>query len=147
MPGILCAVRGGPASQPTIHKAITLAQENRQPIYFLYVVNLDFLEHTAMSRTHTITKELRQMGEFILLTAQVQAQTEGVVADSFVREGNVGEEIIRLCQETQADYVVLGSPKGEHEDNTFTRERLRRFAQLIEKTSGAKTILAEENNK
>ena len=43
MPGILCAVRGGPASQPTIAKAIALAQETGLPLYFLYVVNLDFL--------------------------------------------------------------------------------------------------------
>jgi nucleotide-binding universal stress UspA family protein len=145
MPGIVCAVRGGPASQPTIHRAITLAQESSTQILFLYVVNLDFLERTASSRTHTISKELRQMGEFILLTAQVQAQKQGIVAEGVVREGNVGEEIIRLCQETQADYVVLGSPKGEHEDNAFTRERLDLFIQLIEKTSGAKVILASEN--
>jgi nucleotide-binding universal stress UspA family protein len=81
MPGIICAVRGGPASQPTIHRAITLAQEVGQPIHFLYVVNLDFLEHTATSRTHVISRELRHMGDFILLTAQVQAQNLGVEAD------------------------------------------------------------------
>jgi nucleotide-binding universal stress UspA family protein len=144
MPGIVCAVRGGPASQPTIHKAIALAQETRHKINFLYVVNLDFLERTASSRTHTISKELRQMGEFILLTAQVQAQRQGVDADGVILEGNVGEEIIRLCQDTQADYVVLGSPKGEHEDNAFTRERLNKFVRLIESTSGAKVILVEE---
>lgn len=142
MPGIVCAIRGGPASQPTIHKAISLAQETDHKIHFLYVVNLDFLERTASSRTHTISKELRQMGEFILLTAQVQAQRHGVDADGIIHEGNVGEEIIRVCQETQADYVVLGNPKGEHEDNTFTRERLNKFVQHIEKTSGAKVVLA-----
>ena len=84
MSGIVCAVRGGPASQPTIHKAILLAQETGQKIHYLYVVNLDFLERTASSRTHTITKELRQMGEFILLTAQVQAQSQGVDADGAI---------------------------------------------------------------
>ncbi|KPJ88368.1 MAG: hypothetical protein AMJ53_16945 [Gammaproteobacteria bacterium SG8_11] len=143
MPGIICAVRGGPSSQPTIHRAITLAQEVGQPIHFLYVVNLDFLERTATSRTHTITKELRQMGDFILLTVQAQAQSQGVVADGSIREGNVSEEIIHLCQETKADYIVLGSPEGDREDNAFTQEHLNQFAQLIEDTSGAKAILVE----
>lgn len=144
MPGIICAVRGGPASQPTIHKAIELAEKTGQTILFLYVVNLDFLERTASSRTHTISKELRQMGNFILLTAQVQAESKGIVSDGIIREGNVGEEIIRVCQETQADYIILGRPQGEHEDNAFTRERINKFARLIETTSGAKIILAEE---
>ena len=78
MSGIVCAVRGGPASQPTIHRAILLAKETGQKIHYLYVVNLDFLERTASSRTHTISKELRHMGEFILLTAQIEAQNQGV---------------------------------------------------------------------
>lgn len=145
MSGIICAVRGGPASQPTIQRAIELAQEVNQTIHFLYVVNLDFLERTARSRTHTISKELRHMGEFILLTAQVQAQSQGVEADGVIREGIVGEEIINLCQEIQAEYVVLGRPKGDTEDNAFTRERLNKFARLIKETSGAQTILAEGN--
>ena len=145
MSGIVCAIRGGPTSQPTIQRAITLAQEVDQQIHFLYVVNLDFLGHTATSRTHLISKELSQMGEFILLTAQVQAQNQGAAADGAIREGNIGEEIIRFCQETEADYIVLGNPKGEHEDNTFTTERLNKFVLLIEEASGAKAVLAGEN--
>ena len=85
MPGIVCAIRGGPASKPTIIRALTLAQEN------------------------------------------------------------VSDEIIQLCQETQADYVILGNPKGEPETNAFTRERLNTFAQHIEEASGAKAILVEED--
>ena len=51
MPGIVCAVRGGPASQPTIEKAIALALETGLPLCFLYVVNLDFLSQTPTSRS------------------------------------------------------------------------------------------------
>ena len=32
MPGIICAVRGGPDSQPTIVKAIALAKEESLPV-------------------------------------------------------------------------------------------------------------------
>jgi nucleotide-binding universal stress UspA family protein len=145
MPGIVCAIRGGPGSQPTIQKALTLAEETGQKIHFLYVVNLDFLERTASSRTHTISRELRQMGDFILLTAQDQANSLGFTADGIIREGSVGEEIIRLCQEIQADYIVLGSPKDDHEHNAFTRERLDQFARHIEDTSGAQVVLVNED--
>ena len=144
MPKIVCAIRGGPASTPTILRSIKLAQETGHKILYLYVVNLDFLDRTSSSRTHTIRKELRQMGEFILLAAQVQAQGQGVEAEGVIREGNVRDEIIQLCQEIQAEYVVLGNPKGEPEDNAFTRERLNRFAQSIELSSGAKAILAAD---
>jgi len=144
MSGIVCAIRGGPASQPTIFKAISLAQETGLPVYYLYIVNIDFLERTASSRTHTIIKELRQMGEFILLTAQTQAQDQGIVAEGVVRDGNVGDEIIRFCQEIQADYIVLGRPQGEREDNVFTSERMHKFRQQIEQMSGSKAVFAEE---
>lgn len=140
MAGIVCAIRGGPASQPTIFKAISLAKETGQQLYFLYVVNLDFLERTASSRTHTILAEMRQMGEFILLTAQTQAEAQNVVAKGIVRDGNVAQEIVRLCKEINADYVVLGRPKHEGEDNVFTLEKLKSFGRMIEVESGAKAV-------
>ncbi|MCB0240075.1 MAG: hypothetical protein KDH08_15830, partial [Anaerolineae bacterium] len=77
MSGIVCAVRGGPASQPTVSRSIALAAETGLPLYFLYVVNLEFLDHTASSRTHTISKEMAEMGEFILMAAQAKAEAQG----------------------------------------------------------------------
>jgi nucleotide-binding universal stress UspA family protein len=141
MSGVVCAIRGGPASQPTIEKAISLAKEYLLPLYFLYVVNLDFLERTASSRVHLISKEMHQMGDFILLSAQEKAQKEGVVSEGIVRDGNVSEEIVGLCRELKADYVVLGRPKGEDDEaNVFTNERLWILANLVEGASGAKAV-------
>lgn len=140
MSGIICAIRGGPASQPTIRKAISLAKETNLKLSLLYVINLDFLERTASSRTHTIMLEMRQMGEFILLSAQSQAESQGVEAECVVRDGNVIAEIIRFSKEIEADYVVLGHPKLEGEENVFTIEKLKKFAQSIEEKSGAKAI-------
>lgn len=34
MPGIVCAIRGGPSSQPTIATYIKLASETGETIYF-----------------------------------------------------------------------------------------------------------------
>lgn len=144
MSGIVCAIRGGPASRPTIEKAIQLAVETELPLYFLYVVNLDFLSHTSSSRTHLISKELTEMGEFILLTAQSKAQAKGIDANGIVHKGNVRDEIVNLCQEMMADYVVLGKPKVQPgKENVFTEDRMDRFAERIAEESGAEIILAE----
>jgi len=143
MSGIVCAIRGGPHSQPTISQAIKSARQYQIPVHFLYVVNLDFLEHTEQSRTHVIEQEMRSMGEFICLKAQIEARREGVQANIVVREGNVTEEIIAVCQEVKAEYVILGRPKDEHEDNLFNLERLEKFKQMLETKSGVTVIYSQ----
>jgi nucleotide-binding universal stress UspA family protein len=143
MSGIICAIRGGPDSRVTIGKAIELAQATGLPLYFLYVVNLDFLAHTSSTRMHTISKEMRQMGEFILLTAQTTASTQGITAEGVVRQGNVGEEIVDLCHQLAADYLILGRPRFQEEENVFDRERLQQFMEQTEKQTGARVILPE----
>lgn len=146
MSGIVCAIRGGPHSQPTIDKAISLADEKGLTLYFLYIVNLDFLAHTLSTRTRTINQEMEQMGEFILLAAQRRAAGQGVTAETVVRHGSVGEEIVKLCKELSADYLVLGRPQlDEEEANVFTAARLRMFVDLVKAESGTEVILLEEN--
>lgn len=49
MSGIVCAIRGGPFSRPTIDKAIALSRESGQQVHFLYVINLDFLSNALHS--------------------------------------------------------------------------------------------------
>ncbi len=148
MSGIVCAIRGGPHSQPTIDKAISMAGETGLTLYFLYIVNLDFLAHTLSTRTHTINQEMELMGEFILLAAQRKAADEGVTAETVVRHGSVGKEIVKLCQEKSADYLVLGRPQlDEEEANVFTDARLRMFVELVEKQSGAEVILLGEDER
>jgi len=141
MSGIICAVRGGPDSQSTIDKAISLALEVNLPLHFFYVVNLDFLSHTQSSKTHTISHQLHQMGEFILLTAQERAAARGVQAETAIRQGSVREEIINFAHELEADYLVLGLPVGEAEKNVFLSERIREFGESIEQESGATVVL------
>jgi len=144
MSGIVCAIRGGPDSQQTIARAIGLARETGLPLFFLYVVNLDFLAHTSSSRVHTISQEMHQMGEFILLSAQSKAAAQGVDAEGVVRQGNVGQEIVEMCHEIDADYVVLGLPRVQHEESVFTRELLQDFIRETEEKTGAQAVLPEE---
>ncbi|MFQ5435825.1 MAG: universal stress protein, partial [Anaerolineae bacterium] len=145
MSGIVCAIRGGPASQPTIFQAIDLAREKSLPLYFVYIVDIEFLRHTSHVRSHTILAEMRQMGEFILLTAQTKAEAQGVMAQGVVREGVVSEQIVQLCREKAAGFVIMGRP-AETETDVFTAERLLQFGQKIEQETGAAMIFAEETN-
>lgn len=143
MAGIVCAVRGGPHSQLTISRAIDLARETDLPLHFLYVVNLDFLAHATSSRVRTIWEEMRQMGEFILLVAQSKALAEGVAAETLVRQGDVGEEIVHLCRGLAANYLVMGLPQIEQEESLFTHQRLQAFIQDAEERTGAKVVLPD----
>jgi nucleotide-binding universal stress UspA family protein len=142
MSGVVCAIRGGPNSQPTIDLAISLAKEKNLPLYFLYVVNLDFLSWTEISRIRIISKEMDQMGEFILIAACDAAARKGISAEGIVRHGNVREEIISLSQERNVDYIILGHPRGEGEEDVFTAERMREFSKQLERESGAEVVLA-----
>jgi myo-inositol catabolism protein IolC len=144
MPGILCAIRGGPSSQPTISKSIQLAQDTGEIIYFLYVVNLDFLTHSSSSKTNHISQEISEMGEFILLSAQEQASKEGVDSEGIIREGRVVDEIINYCQEQNPLYVILGRPVEEGENNLLSLERLQAFADRIKEVCQAQVIFSQE---
>ncbi|MBN1660487.1 MAG: universal stress protein [Anaerolineae bacterium] len=142
MSGIVAAIRGGPDSKSTIDTAINLAKDKELPLYFLYVVNLDFLARTSSTRVQTISHEMHQMGEFILLTAQAEAALKGVAAQGIVRHGDVGTEIVNLAREIGADYLVLGQPGQQQEQSLFTHDLLRQFIVRFEEQTGAHVILA-----
>jgi nucleotide-binding universal stress UspA family protein len=144
MSGIVCAVRGGPGSHPTIQRAINLAEEKSLPVYFLYVINLDFLAHTSSGRTKIVKEEMQKLGEFILLRARKEAEARGVQVEDITREGKVRQEIIKLCKERQADYAVLGHQSSDAEKNVFSQQQFRQFISQIEKESQAQVIVTEE---
>lgn len=144
MSGILCAIRGGPSSHPTIATSVQLAHETGETIYFLYVVNLDFLAHSSSSKTNHISQELHEMGEFILLSAQEQAAETNTHSEGVIREGQVVEEIISFCAEQDPVYVVLGQPEEEGDDNLLSQERLQSFADRIQEVCQAQVIFSDD---
>ena len=146
MSGIVCAVRGGPGSHPTITRALALGREQDLPVYFLYVVNVDFLAHTSSKRLKTAKEEMRKLGEFILLKSQKQADESGVEAESATREGKVREEIIRFCKEKEADFVVLGRQSSDSEDNVFSKSQFEKFIQRLNQKTGAQVVVTEEES-
>jgi len=146
MGGIVCAVRGGPDSQQTVEKAIDLAKESGLTLCLVYVVNIDFLDHTTSSRVQTISQEMQEMGEFILISAQAAAKAKGIEAQGVIRHGKVTAEISKLCHEMHADFLVLGRPKFHLEDSLFSEPLLAEFIQHIGEQTGAQVILPEETH-
>jgi len=140
MSGIVCAIRGGPASQPTIAQAVTLAQETGLTVHFLYIVNRDLLSSANSAQARAISGQIRQMGESALRTALDLASTQGVTAQGVTRQGNVGDEIASLCRDLGADYLILGQPQAHEERNVFSEALLPQFIEGIEKQTGAKVV-------
>ena len=141
MSGIICAIRGGPASRTTIDKAIALAQASKQPLHFLYVINLDFLTRTSHSRTTAVTHDMQQMGEMILLLAQETAVAAGIQATTTIRQGRVDEQIVALCQEHDADTIVLGEPLRRLGATVFTSEQLAQLSARLRADCRASVVV------
>jgi hypothetical protein len=85
------------------------------------------------------------MGEFILLMAQEKSARHGISAERVVRHGSVGEELIGLCHELEANYLVLGRPEVEREDTVFTQELLCEFVERTEAQTGATVVFPNSN--
>ena len=132
---ILCAVRGGPESEKTIEYAVALAKRERARLVFLYVVSLRIFASSSEIRAKTIEKELSRMGEFILLMAQARAATEGVSADTFVRQGDILEQIPIACKEMNAKILLLGKAQEGNEDSFFDAETQDAFVEKMRERS------------
>lgn len=137
MSKILCATRGGEASYRTQDAAIALAKERGDTLFFLYVVDLHFLDKTAGAGVVDVEQELTKMGEFLLLMAQERAAEQGVAADTICREGRLREELKNAAREEGASLVVLGRPAGE--ESVFKLANLEAFAAEIENETGVET--------
>jgi len=136
---ILCATRGGEASYRTQDAAIVLAKERGDTLLFLYVVDISFLNKTAVPMVVDVGDEMGKMGNFLLTMAQERAQEQGVEAEAICRIGNTREEIKAAVGEEGIALVVLGHPSGKR--NVFAEESLRAFAAEIEGETGATVVL------
>ena len=136
---ILCATRGGEASNRTQDKAIALAKERGDVLLFLYVVDLRFLEKTAAPIVVDVEDEVYDMGEFLLLMAKERADEQRVEAKTVCRVGKVRQEIKKCALENGVSLVVLGIP-GEKE-SAFQLSNLEAFANEVENDTGIKTVI------
>ncbi|HEY64807.1 MAG TPA: universal stress protein [Caldilineae bacterium] len=140
-PVIVCATRGGEASYPAQDRAIQEAKRRGARLIFLYVVDVDFVGDTAAPIVVDVGREVRGMGNFLLLMAKERAQAQGVESEIVIREGKVREEIPKFLQEVGADLLILGRPQAGAAKQVFDQHGVTPFAQAVEKSTGVPVMI------
>jgi nucleotide-binding universal stress UspA family protein len=141
---IVCATRGGQASQAAQELAIKLAKENDEELVFLYVADTDVLARTSDTRPHEIAHDLTRLGEFILIIAQERAEAAGVHKVRWeVRLGSMRTQIREYVEEVGADKLVLGRPVRRGDEQAFSPSGLDEFAVELEKETGVQVLMPE----
>jgi nucleotide-binding universal stress UspA family protein len=137
---ILCATRGGEASQKTQDAAIAMAKETGATILFLYVVDVEFLRLTARGvRPDVVSTEMEHMGEFLLALACERAAAQGVEAEACLRHGSLVEALESAARDEGADAIAFGRPAGP--DSSFALADLEALAAQIEEDIGIKSYI------
>ncbi len=136
---ILCPTRGGKASYLNQDRAIALAKERGAELLFLYVTNVQFLEHTARAKVIDLEAELDEMGDFMLAMAQERAQKEGVKAYTTVRRGMFRQVLKDVLKEHPITTIVLGS-SGES-GSLVTPEYIQELGEQFSREAGVEFIV------
>jgi nucleotide-binding universal stress UspA family protein len=139
MAKILCATRGGTASYQAQDAASRLAVEQGDELFFLYVVNIEFLDVTARAvRPDIVEAEMEKLGTFLLEMARERAAEQGISAGIILRHGALREELAAVAGELQVDTIVLGKPA---EGSVYSLKELESFAAELEASTGCGVLI------
>jgi nucleotide-binding universal stress UspA family protein len=141
MSGILCPIRAGKVSRSTIEAAVTLANQKEAKLTFLIVVDSNVFTNVDPKRLPTLKKEMAELGKMILHGAKNMAASQGILSEGLIREGQVEEEILAVGQDIQADYIVVGQPRKQANNNLFSQDRLAHLSSRVEQETPAKVVL------
>lgn len=139
---ILCPTRGGTASYPNQDRAIAIAKERGLELLFLYITNVQFLDHTPLAKTVDLEGELDEMGEFMLTMAVERAEKEGVNASMEVRRGLFRDVISETISEFGIACVVLGSSSGG--TGVITEEYIHDLMETVSSETGVEFIVVDQ---
>jgi len=140
MKKILCATRGGEASQSTQDAVIAMAKKEGASVLFLYIVDVEFLKLIAQGvRPDVVATEMEHMGEFLLEMACERAAAQGVKAETCLRHGPLVDALESAAREEGVDAVAFGRPAGL--DSSFSLTNLEELAARIEEDTGIKTYI------
>ncbi len=131
---IVCATRGGEGSLAVQSAAIKRAKEQNKPLVFLFITDPLSISDYEEGLSEAVELELNWMGETMLRMAQRRADSEEVISEVRVRQGEVKEEIKRFILESHATLLLLGAPRGTTA-NVFGDDAVERFAQYINETT------------
>ncbi len=135
---VLCATRGGRASQPTHARAIQIAGDMNAEIIFLYVFDKNALPREATPLVINVEAQIRHMRHFLDQTAARQAEQAGVHSRVIVRAGSLLEQIQSIAREEEICVAILGNPKER--SGLFKRDALRSMAKEIASSTGMEVI-------
>jgi RNase H-fold protein (predicted Holliday junction resolvase) len=95
------------------------------------------------SRVAVIKEDMRQMGELILMMAADVASAQEISAQTVIREGDVTEQIMALCSELDADYVVVGKPMVREGTSVFDDEKIQALNINLKRSCRAELVVAD----
>ena len=107
---ILVAIDGSKTSQKAFETALEMAGTWGAEVHVVYVIETGLFSSIPMDNTwEVIYGMLKAEGEQALGDAKKEAVKRGVTAETYLREGHAGNEILRIAQTVRADLVVVGS--------------------------------------
>ena len=135
MGNIVCATRGGAGSRAVQQAAITYARERGTGLVFLFVIDTGSVEQEDAELVAAVHDELLFLGQTLLRIAKKRAANYQVKAEIIVRDGRVKEQITKFLDESSAELLLLGAPRGTT-DTTFGDDVIEQFAESIHRDTG-----------
>ncbi len=135
MGNIVCATRGGAGSRAVQQAAITCARERGSGLVFLFVIDTSSVESEEAELEAAVREELHFLGQTLLRIAKKRAANYQVKAEIVVRDGEVRDQITKFLDESSAELLLLGAPRGTT-DTTFGDDVIEQFAEAIHRDTG-----------
>ena len=142
---IVCATRGGEGSRAVQLEAIRRSKETAVPLTFLYVTDPETVgEGVDASLLPALRAELDWMGSALMHIARHRAELAGLEAGFVIRHGRVRDEIAHYLDESQAQLLLLGAPRGSTA-NVFGDDAVEQFARAIQDKTGVPVEVIHPN--
>ena len=132
---IVCATRGGEGSRAVQLVAIERAKQSGKDLIFLFVADSAMQERVEETLHTAVRDELIWMGNVMLQIAKLRAGARDMDVRLKVRVGQVREEIEQFLQESGADLLLLGAPRGTTA-TVFGDDAIEQFARTIQEDTG-----------
>jgi nucleotide-binding universal stress UspA family protein len=132
---IVCATRGGEGSRAVQLAAIQRAKQSGKDLVFLFVADSSMEEKVEETLQTAVRDELIWMGNAMLQIAKLRAGAENIAVRLVIKVGEVREEIERFLQDSQAELLLLGAPRGTSA-TVFGDDAIEQFAHMIQEDTG-----------
>ncbi len=107
---ILVAIDGSKTSEKARDLVLEMAKSWGAEVHAIYVIETGLFSSIPMDNTwEVIYGMLKAEGEKALGEVKEKAAETDVIAQTYLREGHAGNEILKVAQEAGADLVVVGS--------------------------------------